>query len=89
MLDGFDVGGDFLGPELVGGAAMAGLMLGGEVFGRENSLGVRSSMRKAPPFVLGNTTVAVAMEFSYCTVSILSKIPAAPWPPPTHMVTMP
>src|ERR1700733_841661 len=26
------------------------------------SLGVRSSMRKAPPFVLGNTTVAVAIQ---------------------------
>ena len=52
--------------------------------GVKTSSGVRSSMRKLPP--LAATTGALV---SVAMIHILSKMPAAPMPPPTHIVTSP
>jgi len=66
-------GATLLVPELVGGAR-DGAVLVGQVLGTEDLLRVRSSIRNAQPFVLGNVTAAVAILSFYN----LSKIPAAP-----------
>ena len=75
MLDRFEVRRHFVVPELFRGAR-DGAMLFGEILGREYRSGcaLRSETRRLP---------------RSCVASYLSKIPAAPCPPPTHIVTMP
>jgi hypothetical protein len=60
VLDGFHVGADFLGPEFVGRAG-DGVVFRSEIFRGEDFVGRRSSMRNAPPLVLGNEIAAVAV----------------------------
>ena len=56
--------------------------------GVKTSSGVRSSIRKLPPFAATTGTLASVAMFS-SPFTIRSKIPAAPIPPPTHIVTRP
>ena len=73
--DFFNVGRNLFIEEFAGGAG-DGVMLFGEIFGSEN---------RAWSLIFYEEGTAGGWHM----FQIRSKIPAAPWPPPTHMVTMP
>ena len=56
--------------------------------GVKTSSKVRSSTRKLPPLA-ATTGTLVSVAMTNLPFHIRSKIPAAPMPPPTHMVTRP
>ncbi len=79
MLHFFDVRRDLFIEEFARRAG-DGVVLFGEIFGREDGAG---------RLIFYEEGTADDLHNSGWHNQIRSKIPAAPWPPPTHMVTMP
>src|SRR5260370_510123 len=87
MLDGVNVRHHFLVPELVGGAG-DGAVLVGEILGSEDLIGCRAFEQKGPAQVFRRGNGGSCHDYPLQLFKF-SKIPAAPWPPPTHIVTIP